>query len=415
VNVITRNGGNVWYREALLYWSGDVLDAASRQVLRVSPIDASRAEYATYAEDNYDQLDPGFTVGGPLARDRVWMFGGYVPCSRHSPIGDLPRRLVRPYRQQLARHHATANINAQFGPRWRARGTFNPIPAAVAGCCLHWAAATRILAIDMSRRIIDLARRRRHPEYAIVFRPESDISIGISTTRASIKATDFCFRHCRSICPVSLFTSARVVYTNVPSNNGEREERTPTAAQFDGTLYATAGPARIESRLQIDRIGLDALSGATGNGIFVYWDQSFMRQRPLGYYQVTSNDRLPNLGAIRRAKRASPTLACFFRTPDGWEAADDPGGAVPTTNASLPLSPDPRIPDTAIHFTFLDKIAPRFGVSWDASGTARRRCGSWGVFYDITKLQLSFDSVESRRWPTGYTLTRAISADRRQP
>ena len=126
VNVITRNGGNASYREALFYWAGDGLDAASRQVLRVSPTDASRAEYVTYADDNYDQLEPGFTVGGPLARDRVWMFGGYVPSLR-----DTVRSVIfrdgssGTHRQQLARHHATANINAQFGSRWRARGYFN--------------------------------------------------------------------------------------------------------------------------------------------------------------------------------------------------------------------------------------------------------------------------------------------------
>jgi hypothetical protein len=55
------------------------------------------------------------------------------------------------------------------------------------------------------------------------------------------------------------------------------------------------------------------------------------------------------------------------------------------------LSPDPRIPKSAIHFGFADKVAPRFGVAWDATGDGKTKVyGSWGVFYDITKLQLSF-------------------------
>ena len=55
------------------------------------------------------------------------------------------------------------------------------------------------------------------------------------------------------------------------------------------------------------------------------------------------------------------------------------------------LARDPRIPETAIHFGFGDKLAPRAGFAWDATGDGKTKLyGSWGVFYDITKLQLSY-------------------------
>ena len=113
---------------------------------------------------------------------------------------------------------------------------------------------------------------------------------------------------------------------------------------------------------------------------------------PLGYYQVSSNDRLPNLGAIQQGEASVTNLGVFLQ--DAWTVGKrlTIQAGLRADNERVPsLSPDPRIPDTAIHFTFLDKIAPRFGVSWDASGDGKTKVyGSWGVFYDITKLQLSF-------------------------
>ena len=79
LNAITRTGTNAWHGDALLYWSGDALDAGPRPTLQLDPTDASRAEYVTYPEDEYDQLEPGFTLGGPLVRDKLWFFAGYVP------------------------------------------------------------------------------------------------------------------------------------------------------------------------------------------------------------------------------------------------------------------------------------------------------------------------------------------------
>ena len=62
-----------------------------------------------------------------------------------------------------------------------------------------------------------------------------------------------------------------------------------------------------------------------------------------------------------------------------------------TENEHVPsLADDPNIPPTAIHFGFADKLAPRVGLAWDATGDRKTKVyGSWGVFYDITKLQIT--------------------------
>ena len=45
---------------------------------------------------------------------------------------------------------------------------------------------------------------------------------------------------------------------------------------------------------------------------------------------------------------------------------------------------------TALDFGFKDKLAPRLGFAWDVKGDGRWKVyGSWGIFYDIMKLQMA--------------------------
>jgi hypothetical protein len=402
LNVLTRSGSNQWWREVLLYWSDDVLDSAPRQVLRLVPVDTTRAEYVTYDEDDYRQLEPGFTIAGPILRDRLWVFGGYVPSHRH-----ITRSVVfrangssGTYHQQLARHNVTANANAQFGSRWRTRGSFNTGSQRQDGV---------LPALDGSSNpnanfAIDDVVANYSTSFGLDFMPSQRTYFGArggyfyrNLYNEGVYRGDRLVFQTPSVnmpgVPVPFQRAAG--YTNAPSNFGRDRSKGPRlTAQFDGTLFgALAGRHELKAGVQVDHIGLDALSGATGNGILVFWDRAFMGTRgPLGYYQVTSNDRLPNLGFITEGKAAVTNFGLFLQ--DAWTINGrlTIQAGLRTDNEHVPsLSPDPRIPDTAIHFGFLDKIAPRLGASWDVTGNGRTKLyGSWGVFYDITKLQISF-------------------------
>ena len=127
LNVITRSGTNTWHGDALFYWSDDALDAAPRPTLQIVPTDNLRAEYVTYPEDRYSQLEAGFTLGGPILRDRAWFFGGYIPAFRplDRTVTFLADGSTSTYRQDLTRRNAAVNVLAQLGPRWRVRGAFS--------------------------------------------------------------------------------------------------------------------------------------------------------------------------------------------------------------------------------------------------------------------------------------------------
>ena len=56
-----------------------------------------------------------------------------------------------------------------------------------------------------------------------------------------------------------------------------------------------------------------------------------------------------------------------------------------------------------LEFGFGDKLAPRVGFAYDINGDGRWKAfGSWGVFYDIFKLELPRGSFGGDKWTEYY-------------
>ena len=56
-----------------------------------------------------------------------------------------------------------------------------------------------------------------------------------------------------------------------------------------------------------------------------------------------------------------------------------------------------------IKFSFADKFAPRAGFAYDIKGDGKWKAyGSWGVFYDIMKLELPRGAFGGDKWIEHY-------------
>ena len=419
VNVVTRSGGELFRGRAIVYGSADALDAGLRPTLRLAIDDTRRVEYVVFPEDRYRDIATGFTVGGPALPGRLWLFGGYLPSVRSidRQTTFTVERITQPFHQRVTRPALTANATAHIGNRWRAKSAFN-------------------LASQARRGLLPAADGTGNPnaDYSIdeitsSYSASTNVDVTLGTQVLVSGRVGYFFRNLynegihrgdRIAYPTSSLGLADVPveyqrprgYANVPSNIGRERGKGPHFnAQMSATAFFRAGgDHQLKSGVQMDRLGIDSLVGNTGNVITVFWDQSFLGRRgPAGYYLISSNDRFPNLGVITEGKATVTNVGLFVQ--DTWTVGRrlTVHLGLRTESESVPsLSPDPRIPDVAIRFGFADKLAPRFGFSWDATGDGRTKIfGSWGLFYDITKLQLStaFGAYSSVRY--AYTLDGA--------
>ncbi len=65
--------------------------------------------------------------------------------------------------------------------------------------------------------------------------------------------------------------------------------------------------------------------------------------------------------------------------------------------------PSYRAENPGIDFGFKDKIAPRVGFAYDVKGDGKWKAyGSWGMFYDISKLEMPLGSFGAQHWITYY-------------
>ena len=80
INAVTKSGTNDFHGSALFNFEGSALEGARRPTLRQNLTNSDVAEYITYPKDDRTRIEPGFALGGPIARNRVWFFGAYQPA-----------------------------------------------------------------------------------------------------------------------------------------------------------------------------------------------------------------------------------------------------------------------------------------------------------------------------------------------
>jgi hypothetical protein len=128
VNAIPKRGSNAWHGEFKTYFQTNKLNANDACAsgltsngfstvcgLRLNPI-TNAPEYYIPKKDARTILEPGFEIGGPVFRDKLWLFSSYIPTidTTHrtttftSALGG-PRTLVHTFTQ----HNAYTRLDYQ--------------------------------------------------------------------------------------------------------------------------------------------------------------------------------------------------------------------------------------------------------------------------------------------------------------
>lgn len=186
-------------------------------------------------------------------------------------------------------------------------------------------------------------------------------------------------------------------FRSIPDNNMVvRDQQTRTYFQVDGTAYAhLGGEHQFKAGVQVDRVGNDVLSGESRNLVTIRWNLPLSTGIPVtrgkyGYYEVRSNGVDPLKGFITEGNIHTTNIGLFFQ--DAWTLSNrlTVNAGIRTEREKVPTySVGADVPEFALDFGFKDKLAPRVGFAYDVKGDGRTKVfGSWGIFYDIFKLQL---------------------------
>lgn len=87
VSMVVKSAGSAWHGAGLLYFRHNLLDADPRHFLRAepgfSPPAGSHASEPVQSyrskPDKYRIFEPGFEIGGPIWKDRLFLYASYIP------------------------------------------------------------------------------------------------------------------------------------------------------------------------------------------------------------------------------------------------------------------------------------------------------------------------------------------------
>ena len=300
INVVTRSGSNRFSGEANVYFTGDALTAEPNPELRLGLTNSNIAETVTYAEDERAQTEPGFMIGGPIRKDRVWFFAGYFPqvLDSRRTVTFVTDGQTRTVDQEKRMHYVLGKVNAQLNEKLRGSFSANMTPSKTDGQ-LPKLDGTDSPAFPFST----LGERNENR----AFSGNLDI-VANNRLYLNVRAGHFMY-DTRSVgVPDELryvFGSSNLLmpgipdslrrangFSTIPTNSGTtRDKQTRTTVNADATYQSNfAGRHTLKGGFQFTRLGTDMLSGNLQDEITLFWDQAYTA-RSTGL-QYRGQDRL---------------------------------------------------------------------------------------------------------------------------
>ncbi len=403
INVITRSGTNNWHGVAGAYFESDDLEADPRQTLRLNPLDDRVAEYIRYPEDNWTQVEPAVTLGGPIMRDRLWFFAGYVPrlTTTDRTVTFLANDTTGTFKSKERRHNFVGNITSQLSDSLRAKFSTTLDPYRQRG---------QLPVLDGSGNpefdYPSLGQNAPSATYQgtldLIATPKLFLSGRVGYFRSDLEDLGvpnevwYQFSGSNFMFPEIPAELRRASGSVIPTNDATTKDlMTRFSVNADATYFGNfAGQHTLKAGVQFDRIGNDVIAGYQQPRDIIYWDRSYTTatgevvRGKYGYHRV--------LQIVTNGKVTSNNVGLFLQ--DAW-----------TVNNRLTLNlgvrtERERVPSYApglpgLEFGFGDKIAPRLGFAWDITGDSRWKAyGSWGMFYDTFKLELPRGSFGGDKW-----------------
>ncbi|GAC1431792.1 MAG: hypothetical protein NVS1B11_01540 [Terriglobales bacterium] len=471
VNVIMKKGSNGYHGSIFTQFENDAMDGGLPAYSRYDPqftgtsanagclpagsslcnsgsavptVAYADAPYQQYQprKDKFSDVFPGFTIGGPLVKDKLWFFAGFNPeFTQHERLVNMGSNGVLPFSRNQQTYYSTARIDAAVSQRVRlfgswlyqyqretgesmpfsdsTTGLFNPSstsPPFVFAHNLGYAApnVTTNVGADftLTPRLVATVR------WGYTFQNYHDFGYptgGVFDAFGSsgVGAVD----NLGKPIPANSQLSQTAGYFNVANNINTTGRDATHRNQLDTDLAwfksGWLGTHNFKFGYQLNRLSNDIYQhyNEPNVNVLVGAGQAYNPQGSVGKANCASYVALygvcaglygylniTDYGSLGKA--TSVNHGFFFQ--DAWTV-----GHGLTINAGLRVEkeylPAEQQPQGGIgrpiNFGWGDKIAPRIGAAWDVFRDGRMKVfGSYGVFNDIMKLNLAISSFGGQFW-----------------
>jgi hypothetical protein len=427
ISAITKSGSNTLHGSAGTYYTDNKFLGSIRPGLRLNPSNQLIAEYTITPRDKQHTVDPVFDVGGPVLKDRTWFYVGYNPQRGSNertatfvtavPDGGSQTRTFKDFgntfnpKDTFLRYTVTGqiskNIRARFAGANERQTTGIGAPTLEANGTTTGNPRTYIAPSASCSNLVCNPNTLKHSEYVndqdtgvVDWVVNSKTYVNVTVSRLFYNTHDA--SGARNDNLVHSFSASNIGLLDVPANlqqvSGYSDGPSNSYAVQDsyGRMNVNAditryghfkGEHAFKGGFQWERIQNDVDTGARAPNVSLSWNSSRTTvdliprivRGTYGYYTVTQSY---TIGAIR-----ANNGGIFLQ--DAWTANRKltVNYGVRAETEDIPSYNQAAGP--GITFGWKDKIAPRLGFAYDVKGDSSWKVyGSWGMFYDITKLEM---------------------------
>jgi len=407
INIITRSGTNVFTGEFGSYFSGSDLNGDPRPTLRLVPGNSNAMEYVTFPKDDYTTWEPFVNVGGPIVRDRLWFFAGYTP-----QLEDTSRTVTNRTSGQTGtfdmkeqNHFFTGSLNFRVS---------NAINGRVSGNMQRYSRDNVLPAIDGSSsptQLLDIDRKQPNDSVnaTVDYVASNNFFINGKLNFLQYNTNDTGvpsdLRHIFSRSNQNIpgipteFQRPQNFVDFAPNRAVVRDLFRRLGGSFDATSFFNKGGSHtLKGGVQFYRITNDVFNAEQAPNVSLQWGlaRTTLDGRTVsGTYGYYSWRQFGTQGIIN-----INNIGLFIQ--DDWTINDRL-----TLNLGVRTDRDeaPSYVEglNGIEFSFAEKVAPRVGFAYDVRGDGRWKAyGSWGMFYDLFKLEMPRGAFGGDKWIESY-------------
>ncbi|MCX6582427.1 MAG: hypothetical protein NT166_19825 [Candidatus Aminicenantes bacterium] len=430
IRVKTRGGGNEFHGTASFYFESSALTGKPRETLRVDPLDQDKADYVAYPKDKWHSIEPGFTLGGPIIKDKLWFFAGVMPRFKtttrngnHWPAPNLStgERISTIFGGE--NHFSGSNLFTGKDTYYAGLLKFTGQPLknlrfSIYGLVDYYKWKGELPPVDGSgepnRDYAPIAYE--YPKLSIGGSIDYTVSDRLSlsltggyyrSNERELAAPDLPFKiHMTSNeeipgIPPEFVTPRSSIYLRYAAPQLTKNIQDTLSGAFDLSYYFNlVGQHSVKAGVQVVRTGIDKDADIPRTYKRFYWGRDYghvdgpITPTTLGYIEVREPWGI-------EAKVHSARLAVYLQ--DSWTICDrltlDLG--LRAEKEDIPAFTTENA--TPIRWNFGDKLAPRIGFSYNMlKDSSLQIFGSFGVYYDIMKLALAEKYYGGFKWLSHY-------------